>query len=109
MVVVHTNACKEAINVVDSYFPNKHDTIFLFLDSVENVKEFLQNHPLNENIRIYHVEHNELLPYKIKTLPAILGYYQSMLQLGYYGPIDFERAKMLENAFLHGWRKKRDL
>ena len=94
--------CTDALSVIKTTFSKNHHTIILFNDPWQEVKQFLKQEKSPENVGIFVVDHRKLTPYKITTLPALLAYYKSKLRLGYYGPIDLERAKMIDNAYFHG-------
>ena len=101
--------CLDALPIIMSQFSETYHTTILFLDPVDKVRAFLKKRPLDEKIDFYTVNHKDLKPYNIKTIPALLGYKAGRLRLAFHGPLNPERGSwlvdMYENPTPIGGRK----
>ncbi|MDJ0835147.1 MAG: hypothetical protein QNK37_01440 [Acidobacteriota bacterium] len=96
-------ACVEAIKIIESRFMSKHHCIFLILGEKDKIDQYFTNYPKILQDQIFFItQPTQLDEYNIVTLPALLAYKNSKLQLSYHGPLK-DRAC---NILLHAYNKK---
>ena len=92
--------CEEALINIQRMIVGKHHVAMLFPESPVKVREFAAKHAdLLEGVEIYAVDPQQLEPYNIKIVPALLCYSQSRLTLAFHGIINPKYTQMLLSAY----------
>ena len=95
---VGCDKCLEAYRHINELYVDQFHTVLLFLDEADEVDRFIRRNPTTALVRL--VTHEQLKPYRIEKVPALLLYKESRLAYAFYGPLTAERAHKM-NAWFH--------
>ncbi len=97
--------CLEAISQARIHFSQRH-CIFLFLSEKKAVEEFLKsNSGLSHDDAYLIIDPDQLKPYAIETIPALLAYKDSKLRAAVHGSFKDRICALINQAYDKGVEK----